>query len=131
MLVIHLNLGTNLTENTLLREQQIWRQMSSMFLMRVNFRSVHLHWLLYLNFHCVRSVNIRSFSSQYCPVFGLNAENYSEYQDLLCKSLYSDQTRENTDLKNSKYGHFFCSICLYWKYLRNLLKLQNQSDLGK
>ena len=38
------------------------------------------------------SVRIRSFSGPYFPAFGLNTERYG--------------MRENTDQKNSDYGHF-------------------------
>ena len=31
---------------------------------------------------------------------------WTEYKDLICKSLYSVQMRENTDRKYSEYGHF-------------------------
>ena len=41
----------------------------------------------------------------------------NEYWDLLCKSLHSPQTRENTDQKNSEYGHVLRSV--------KLCKLQN------
>ena len=45
-------------------------------------------------FYCVKSVRIRSFAGPYFPVFGLNTERYSV------------RMRENTDQKNSEYGHF-------------------------
>ena len=68
--------------------------------------------------HCVKSVRIQSFSGPYFPVFGLNTERYgvslqygeilriSQYGEILRISPYSVRMRENTDQKNSKYGHF-------------------------
>ena len=44
--------------------------------------------------HCVKIVRIQSFSGPYFPAFGLRV------------SPYSVRMRENTDLKNSEYGHF-------------------------
>ena len=49
--------------------------------------------------HCVKRVHIRSFSGPLFPAFGLNTERYEV-------SVYSVRIRENTDQKNSKYGHF-------------------------
>ena len=43
------------------------------------------------------------FSFSYFPAFGLITG------DLLSKSPYSVQMRENTDQKNTEYGHFFRS----------------------
>ena len=54
--------------------------------------------------HCVKSVRIRIFSGLYFPTFRLN-----EYEDLLRKSPFSVQMRENTYQKNSEYGHFLRS----------------------
>ena len=51
--------------------------------------------------HCVKSVHTRSFSSPYFPVFGMNTESISQY---------SVRMRENTDQKNSEYGHFSCHV---------------------
>ena len=55
--------------------------------------------------HCVKSVCIRSFSGPYFPAFGLNTERY-EYLFVFSPN------GENTDQKNSKYGHFLRSV--YW-----------------
>ena len=49
--------------------------------------------------YCVKSVRIRRFSDPYFPAFG----------PILRISLYSVLMRENTDQKNSEYGHFSCS----------------------
>ena len=46
----------------------------------------------------MKSVRIRSFSGPYFPAFELNTERY-----------YSVRMRENTDQKNSEYGHFLRS----------------------
>ena len=46
--------------------------------------------------HCLKSVRIRQFSGPYFPAFGLNTE-------------YSVRMRENTEQKNSEYGHFLRS----------------------
>ena len=43
----------------------------------------------------MKNICIRSHSGQYFPAFGLNTENPC-----------SDQIWENTDQKNSEYGHF-------------------------
>ena len=43
--------------------------------------------------HSVKSFRIRSYSGPYFPAFGLNTERYAAL-------------RENTDQKNSEYGHF-------------------------
>ena len=47
----------------------------------------------------------------------------TEYGDLLCKSLYSVQMRENVDQKNSEYGHFSRSVvsALNFKFLKRKL----------
>ena len=63
--------------------------------------------ILILLFHCVKSVRIRSFSGPYCPTFGLNTERCS-----VSLRIQSDRMEENTDQKNSEYGHFLRSISL-------------------
>ena len=45
----------------------------------------------------MKIVQIRSFSGPYFPVLGLNTE------------IYGDWIQENTDQKNSVFGHFSCS----------------------
>ena len=52
--------------------------------------------------HCVKIVRIRSISGRYFPAFRMNTDRYS-----ICP--YSVQIRENTDQKNSEYGHFLPS----------------------
>ena len=52
--------------------------------------------------HFLKSILIRNCSGPYFPTFGVNTERYFVSQ---C----SVQMRENTDQKNSEYGHFFCS----------------------
>ena len=49
--------------------------------------------------YCMKSVHIRSFSDPCFPVFG----------PILCISPCSVWMWENTDQKNSEYGHFSCS----------------------
>ena len=49
--------------------------------------------------HCVKSYHIRSFSGPYLPAFGLNAGKYGPEKLRIWM-------RENTDQKNSEYGHF-------------------------
>ena len=49
---------------------------------------------------CVKSVRILSFSGTYLPVFGMNTERHGLF--LRIQSKYG----ENTDQKNSEYGHF-------------------------
>ena len=55
-----------------------------------------------LRVHYVKSVRIWSFSDPYFPTFGFNAE-------ITTKSPYSVQMREDTDQKNSEYGHLLSS----------------------
>ena len=69
--------------------------------------------------YCVKSVRIRSFSGPYFPAFGLNTERYS----VLCISPYSVRMRENTEQKNSEYGHFSRS-----NYFNHYQKGQLQSS---
>ena len=59
----------------------------------------------WLKYYCVKSARIRSFSGPYFPAFGLNTGI----------SQYSVRMRENTDQKNSEYGHFSRSVqfCTY------------------
>ena len=52
----------------------------------------------YTKLHCVKSVRIRSFPGSYFPAFGPNTESESV-------STHSVRMRENTDQKNSEYGH--------------------------
>ena len=61
--------------------------------------------------HCVKSVRIRSFPGPYFPAFGLNMERYE------VSPPYSFRIRENTDKKNSKYGHFSWSVIQYVMFL--------------
>ena len=58
--------------------------------------------------HCVKGVRIRSFSGPHFPAFGLNTN------EILSLIPYSVRMRENTDLKNSRYGHFSCSLSDYF-----------------
>ena len=53
--------------------------------------------------HCVKSVLIWSFSGPYFTAFRLNMESCSV-------SPYSVRMRENTDQKNSEYGHYARSV---------------------
>ena len=54
-------------------------------------------------YHCVKSVQILSF---FWFVFSCIR---TEYGDLLGNFLYSVRIQENTDQKNSVFGHFSCS----------------------
>ena len=58
-----------------------------------------------------KSVQIRSFSGPYFPVFGLNME------------IYGVQIRENTDQKNSVFGQFLRSESYETKSYEILEKL--------
>ena len=42
----------------------------------------------------------------------------TEYRGLFCKSPYSVQMRENTDKRNSKYGHLFTSSLVLFQCCR-------------
>ena len=55
--------------------------------------------------HSVKSVHIWNFGVLFSHVF-------NEYENLLCKSPYSVQIRENMQQKSSKYGHFLLSDAL-------------------
>ena len=57
----------------------------------------------FLVFHYVKSVHIRSFSGPFLPAFGLNTERYPA-------SINSLRMWENTDQKNSEYGHFLRNV---------------------
>ena len=59
--------------------------------------------------HCVKSVRIWSFSGPYFCAFGLNTKRYSVSLRTHI-SPYSAWEQENTDQKNSKYGHFSLSV---------------------
>ena len=50
--------------------------------------------------HCVKSVRIRSYSGPYFLAFGLNTDRYSVRLRI----------RENTGQKNSKYGYFLHTV---------------------
>ena len=129
MLVIHLNLGTNLTENTTLRQQQIWRQINSMF------------WCGLTSEVCTYTDCFSwTFTAWEVSIFGVFLVSIFLYLDwiqriILNTEIYSVNLRIQTERRKIQtmktLGHFFCSVFLYWKYLRNLLKLQNQSDLRK
>ena len=54
--------------------------------------------------HCVKSVNIRSYSGPYFPAFGLNTERYG------ILVLLSPDARSK-DQNNSEYGHFLRGAC--------------------
>ena len=61
--------------------------------------------------HCVKSVQIRSFSGPYFPVFGLNTQIYS-----INFRIESEYEKIRTR-KSSIFGHFSCSA-------RNIFTLQ-------
>ena len=62
-------------------------------------------WVVRSGLCYVKSVRIQSFSGPYFSAFGLNTERYG------VRSIFphSVKMRENTDQKNSEYGHFSCS----------------------
>ena len=47
----------------------------------------------------------------------------TEYREILCISPYSVQIRENTDWKNSKYGHFSCNRRYHLVAIANIFYL--------
>ena len=53
--------------------------------------------------HFIKSVQIRSF------LWSVFSRIQTKYGDLLCKSRYFVRMRENTDQKNSEFGHFSSS----------------------
>ena len=59
-----------------------------------------------VQYHCVKSVQIRSF---FCSAF---SRIRTEYEEIRSKSPYSVRMRENTNQKNSVFGHFSCSVYL-------------------
>ena len=48
---------------------------------------------------------------------------YTEYEDLLFKYPYSVRMRENTDQKNSQYGHFPVIVICVWYVLKSLTRV--------
>ena len=66
---------------------------------------------------CVKSVRIQSFSGPYCHAFGLNTERYK----VICP--YSVWMWENTDQKNSEYGHFSRSVTQHKKWSFRLVRV--------
>ena len=78
----------------------------------------------YVLCHCVKSVDIRSFSGPHIAAFGLSTERWLSSLRILPE--WSDQ---GTDQKNSKYGHFsrslyfdfcFCSLLNASLYCNNI-----------
>ena len=69
------------------------------------------HW------HCVKSVQIRNF------FYSVFSRIWTEYGEVLRISPYSVRMRENTDQKNSVFGHFSRSVKTRKKDLRDLWKL--------
>ena len=65
----------------------------------------HIKYISPLTYHWVESIQIRRFSGPYFLVFGLNGA-------LRSKSPYSVWIQENTDQKNSEFGHFSRSVLL-------------------
>ena len=61
--------------------------------------------------HCIKSVEIRSFSGTCFFVFGQNTCIRTEYRDLLSKFPYSVRIQENTDQKKLRIWHFPRSGC--------------------
>ena len=59
-----------------------------------------------ISIHCVKSVQIRSF------VWSLFSRIRTEYREILRSSPFSVRMRENTEQKNSVFGHF--SSCYFW-----------------
>ena len=52
------------------------------------------------------TVNVCPYSEFYWSAF---SRIWTEYEEILRISPYSVRMRENTEQKNSKYGHFLCS----------------------
>ena len=65
--------------------------------------------LLVLKTRKLKIVRIRDFSGSHFPICGLFTERY-------CISPYSVRMWENTDQKNSRYGHFLRSALLQSVY---------------
>ena len=85
------------------RKLRIWSYLLNKSLMenfifcgvRDNERSPS-HLAMIIRPHCIKSVGIRSYSSLYFPVFGLNTEYLSVFS----------RNAGKWDQNNSKYGHF-------------------------
>ena len=60
--------------------------------------------LLMAHLHCIKIAQIRGF---FWPVF---SRIRTKYGNLRSKSMYSVRIRENTDQKNSAFGHFPRSV---------------------
>ena len=52
------------------------------------------------------TVNVCPYSEFYWSAF---SRIWTEYEEILRISPYSVRMRENTEQKNSEYGHFLCS----------------------
>ena len=71
------------------------------------------------DFHCMKSVQIRSFSGPYFPLFGLNTEIYSA--NLLIQSEF----REIKTLYLDTFYAMFSNIALLWNIVSFLENNQN------
>ena len=74
---------------------------------------IHLFINILCIYHCVKSVQIRSFSGPYFPVFGSNTDIYGR------KSPYSVRIQENTDQKKLRIWTLFTQ-CTVQTFLKNL-----------
>ena len=83
----------------------LWKKSEDTLASSLFPKEICLHQVLHSQqiLHCMKSVRIRTFSDPCFPTFGLNLERYGV------------QMLENTDQKNSEYGHFSrnleCKIC--------------------
>ena len=59
---------------------------------------------IYQRCHCVKK---GPYSELFCSVFSCL---WTEYEQMLCISLYSVRMRGNADQNNSEYGYFSCSV---------------------
>ena len=75
-----------------------------------------------VEYHCVKSVQIRSF---FCSAF---SRIRTEYEEIRSKSPYSVRMRENTNQKNSVFGHFSWTVESTFKL--DPLDLRTDSETG-
>ena len=91
--------GFHTLESQLLQLSYPWQFSSALVLDIKNDRSLKVLNIGYVEYHCIKSVRIQSYSGPYFPPFGLRI------------SPYSFRIWENPHQNNFEYGHFSRSLC--------------------
>ena len=86
--------------------QEIYKQRTHRVVFNKIFLMLNILWSCFPNFHSVKCVQIRSF---FWSVFSRVRTEYGEIRSI---PPYSFRMRENTDQKNSVFGHFSRSVFL-------------------